>query len=146
MLPDVIEMDERRTGKRREALFYSFFFLLEKMAIAFTQAGSSYTLELTGYIPPTEQAAENETLVQPDSVLLALRILVCVIPALLKIVVVPYALSFPYICKRYGFSEQGEEIQVVKETSPILQTKQPLEEQENQSVGIDNNNNNNNNI
>jgi Na+/melibiose symporter-like transporter len=138
MLPDVIEMDERRTGKRREALFYSFFFLIEKMAIAFTQAGSSYTLALTGYISPTEQAAENETLAQPDSVLLALRILLCVIPALLKIVVVPFALSFPYICKRYGFTERGQEIEVVKESSPILHTK-PLEHgNSNDDVKVDN--------
>ena len=54
MLPDVIEMDEIRSGKRREALFYSMFLLTEKFGVAFAQAISSYLLGLCGYLNPYE--------------------------------------------------------------------------------------------
>ena len=121
MLPDVIEMDERRTGIRREALFYSFFLLLEKFSIALTQAGSSYALGIAGYKSPSEQAADGELDVQSDTVLMTLRVMVWIVPALLKFVIIPFALTFPLVCKRYGFNERGGEIEVIVESKPLIE-------------------------
>jgi glycoside/pentoside/hexuronide:cation symporter, GPH family len=101
MIPDVVEMDERRTGLRREAMFYSCYLLLEKLGIALAGSISSYTLSGLGYINPRQQRQSGGVLLQPDGVLLALRIFVCIVPLLLRLLAVPLALSFPYVSRKY---------------------------------------------
>jgi GPH family glycoside/pentoside/hexuronide:cation symporter len=73
MLPDVIELDELRTGQRREGIFYGFFALLQKLGLSLGLFVSGWVLELAGYINavPGQPAP-----VQPPAVLLALRVLV----------------------------------------------------------------------
>jgi len=34
MLPDIVEQDELRTGKRREGVYYSLFILFQKIGLA----------------------------------------------------------------------------------------------------------------
>ncbi|MGF1461207.1 MAG: MFS transporter [Leptolyngbyaceae cyanobacterium] len=96
MLPDVIELDELNTGKRREGIFYSFMTLLQKFGLAgglflvgiFLEAANflaesdirivarrfvlGATLDGTGF--PPEQA------IQPDSALLAIRAFMGLVP------------------------------------------------------------------
>jgi glycoside/pentoside/hexuronide:cation symporter, GPH family len=73
MVPDVIELDELETGQRREGIFYGFFVFLQKMGLAVGLFVSGWALELSGYINAT---AANPNPVQPDSALLALRVLI----------------------------------------------------------------------
>ena len=80
MLPDVIELDELQTGQRREGVFYGFFVFLQKFGISLGLALSNFILEAAGYI---NQAPGGETPVQPPPVLLALRIFVSLVPALI---------------------------------------------------------------
>jgi GPH family glycoside/pentoside/hexuronide:cation symporter len=99
MLPDVIELDELRTGQRREGIFYSFMTLLQKFGLAgglflvglFLEAANflaesdirivarrfvlGATLDGTGF--PPEQA------IQPDSALLAIRAFMGPVPLFL---------------------------------------------------------------
>jgi GPH family glycoside/pentoside/hexuronide:cation symporter len=73
MLPDVIELDELATGQRREGIFYAFFAFLQKLGLAAGLFVSGWVLDLAGYIPAQ---AGQPVPPQPESVLLALRILV----------------------------------------------------------------------
>lgn len=65
MLPDVIELDELRTGQRREGIFYAFMSLLQKMGLAGGLYLVGLALEFSGFL--TEQDS------QPASALLAIR-------------------------------------------------------------------------
>ena len=96
MLPDVIELDELRTGKRREGIFYAFMTLLQKFGLAgglflvgvFLEAANflaesdirivarrfilGASLEGTGFSPA--QA------IQPDTALWAIRAFMGLVP------------------------------------------------------------------
>jgi GPH family glycoside/pentoside/hexuronide:cation symporter len=80
MLPDVIELDELQTGQRREGVFYGFFVFLQKFGISLGLALSNFALEAAGYV---NQVPGSEAPVQPPSVLMALRIFVSLVPALI---------------------------------------------------------------
>eukprot|EP01094_Clydonella_sp_ATCC50884_P012980 TRINITY_DN2326_c1_g2_i1.p1 TRINITY_DN2326_c1_g2~~TRINITY_DN2326_c1_g2_i1.p1 ORF type:complete len:557 (-),score=191.89 TRINITY_DN2326_c1_g2_i1:137-1807(-) len=80
MLPDVIRLDELRSGKRREGLFYSLFLLMLKVTMAFSQSTSVLALGLAGYQPPSREDGFEYPTEQPDAVLWTLRILVSWIP------------------------------------------------------------------
>lgn len=89
LLPDVVDHDELHTGRRREGIFYGFFVFLQKFGIAVGLFVQGQVLEWTGYI----QARGNVIPPQPDSALLALRILTTLVPILFllaSIVVVYY--------------------------------------------------------
>lgn len=89
MLPDVIELDELKTGKRREGVFYGFFVFLQKLGLSLGLALSNFALEATGFLNPT--SPDGPFPVQPDAVLLTLRVVVSFAPAvvlLLSFVVV----------------------------------------------------------
>ena len=81
MLPDVIELDELQTGRRREGAFYGFFVLLQKMGLALALFLVSQGLAISGYITPP--AGATTPIVQPDSALLAIRLMIGPIPALI---------------------------------------------------------------
>jgi GPH family glycoside/pentoside/hexuronide:cation symporter len=73
MVPDVIELDELETGQRREGIFYGFFVFLQKLGLALGLFISGWVLELSGYINATPDVPNP---VQPDSALLAIRVLI----------------------------------------------------------------------
>ncbi len=75
ILPDVVELDELNTGERREGLFYAFMTLLQKLGLGIGVALVSFSLEAAGY--------QSESLTQPDSALLALRIAIGPVPMVL---------------------------------------------------------------
>ena len=66
MIPDVVEVDEFKTGKRREGLYYGVYLLTTKLASALALFIVGQVLEFIGYIPNIEQ---------PHSVLLGIRLL-----------------------------------------------------------------------
>jgi len=73
MVPDVIELDELETGQRREGVFYGFFVFLQKLGLSLGLFISGQVLEYVGYIRAVPGQPDP---VQPERVLLALRILV----------------------------------------------------------------------
>jgi GPH family glycoside/pentoside/hexuronide:cation symporter len=81
MLPDVIELDELQTGQRREGAYYGFFVLLQKLGLALGLFLVSQALSAAGYITPPAGAAAP--VVQPDSALLAIRLMIGPIPAVI---------------------------------------------------------------
>ncbi len=93
MLPDVIELDELQTGRRREGAFYGFFVLLQKLGLAVGLFLVSQVLAWAGYITPPPNAATP--IVQPDSALLAIRWMIGPVPAIVLLIGMWLVWRFP---------------------------------------------------
>ena len=52
MLPDVIEEDEIRTGKRREGVYFGFFTIFLKLSVTTAFTATNFALGLAGYEAP----------------------------------------------------------------------------------------------
>lgn len=93
MLPDVIELDELQTGRRREGTFYGFFVLLQKLGLAAGLFLVGQVLELAGYrTPPPNVTIPIE---QPESALLAIRLMIGPAAALVLILGMLLVSRFP---------------------------------------------------
>ncbi|TVQ56435.1 MAG: MFS transporter [Spirulina sp. DLM2.Bin59] len=77
MVPDVIEYDELHSGQRREGLFYGFMVLLQKLGLAFAVFLVGQGLQLAGFI---ERLPSQPIPIQPDTALLAIRLVVGPLP------------------------------------------------------------------
>jgi GPH family glycoside/pentoside/hexuronide:cation symporter len=73
MLPDVIELDELKTGQRREGVFYAFMVMLQKIGIAIGVFVVGQALSLAGYI---ERVPGEAIPVQPESALMIIRVVI----------------------------------------------------------------------
>ena len=93
MLPDVIELDELKTGRRREGAYYGFFVLLQKLGLALGLFLVSQALALSGYITPPVGA--TAPVIQPDSALAAIRLMIGPIPALVLLAGIFLVRKFP---------------------------------------------------
>ncbi|NEP54517.1 MAG: MFS transporter, partial [Moorea sp. SIO3C2] len=87
ILPDVIELDELKTGRRREGVFYAFMTLLQKMGLAVGIFLVSLALETSGFI----KDAAN----QPESALLAIRFFMGPVPLVLLLAGMVLAYFYP---------------------------------------------------
>lgn len=93
MLPDVIDLDELKTGQRREGIFYAFVVQLQKIAIAIAFFIVGKILDFAGFVSNNSQdvAVTN----QPDSALLAIRWLIGPLSSLVLIGGLIFALIYP---------------------------------------------------
>jgi GPH family glycoside/pentoside/hexuronide:cation symporter len=92
MIPDVIELDELETGKRREGIFYAFMVLLQKFGLALGLFLVGIALEASGFV---EQIPGKPVPVQPDSALFAIRIAIAPLPSAFLIIGVILAYFYP---------------------------------------------------
>ncbi len=92
MLPDVIELDELNTGQRREGIFYSFITFLQKVCLGIAVSLVLQSLEAAGYMQPTKDILNP---VQPDSVLLAIRLAIGPLPTIALICGLILAFFYP---------------------------------------------------
>ena len=97
LMPDVIDHDELETGQRREGVFYGFFVFLQKSGIALGLFVQGVVLEWAGYI---EIQPGQPLPVQPDSALLALRILISIVPIVLLIASIYVVYKYPITQER----------------------------------------------
>ena len=86
MLPDVIEHDEKRTGERREGIYYGVWAFLVKITSALGVAVIGWSLDLFGYIP-------NQA--QTDLARLGIRLFFGPVPAAIMIASLPLLIWFP---------------------------------------------------
>jgi len=100
MLPDIIELDRLKNGEAREGILYSLMILLQKTGVGIGITASNYILGLSGYVAPDKEASvvAEEDAYQPDSVLLAFRILMTVVPVVCLILAL-IAIAFINISK-----------------------------------------------
>jgi GPH family glycoside/pentoside/hexuronide:cation symporter len=92
MVPDVIELDELETGQRREGVFYAFMVLLQKFGLALGLFLVGVVLEAAGFVA---QIPGQPIPVQPESALLAIRIAVAPLPAIILIIGLILAYFYP---------------------------------------------------
>jgi len=99
MIPDVIDLDELHTGKRREGIFYGFMVLLQKFALAGALFAIGVTLQWAGFIPPIDKIP---VLDQPPAVLQVLRFLIAPVPTLLLIGGIVLATFYPITKEKHA--------------------------------------------
>ncbi|MFN2298876.1 MAG: MFS transporter, partial [Anaerolineales bacterium] len=99
MVPDVIELDELQTGRRREGIFYGFFVFLQKMGLALGLFVSGWVLDLAGYINATPDLPNPE---QPASALLALRVLIGPVSAIILLLSFLAVRAYPITRQRHA--------------------------------------------
>jgi len=87
IIPDAIEWDEWKTFERHEGMFYSLITLLGKVANSIAVPLSLMVLEFTGY--------QSGSLVQPDTALLGIRLVIGPLPAILLTGGIIFAIFYP---------------------------------------------------
>lgn len=93
IIPDAIEWDEWKTGKRHEGMFYSLVTLIQKIASSLAVPLVGLVLELTGYAP--------NAVLQPPSAIQGLRFVIGPVPALLLCAGIVTAFRYPLDRKEY---------------------------------------------
>ena len=87
IIPDAIEWDEWKTYERHEGMFYSLITLMGKIANSISVPFSLLVLEMTGY--------QAGSVVQPDSALNGIRLLIGPVPAVLLTGGIVFAIFYP---------------------------------------------------
>lgn len=98
MLPDVIELDEKKTGKRREGTYAGFFVVFMKTSVTLALASSNWILGAAGYeAPESSCGAETPDLLetQDETVKDVIRLLVGPIPTVLFFLATFFVYLFP---------------------------------------------------
>ncbi|MFM7428075.1 MAG: MFS transporter [Elainella sp.] len=92
MIPDVIELDELKTGQRREGVFYGFMVLLQKLGLAVGLFVVGQALSRSGFI---ETVAGQPAPVQPASALTTIRFAIGPVPTVALILGLILAYFYP---------------------------------------------------
>lgn len=92
MIPDVIELDELKTGQRREGVFYAFMVFLQKIGLAVGLFLVGLALDQAGFM---ETVPGQPSPVQPPSALLAIRLAIGPLPTIALICGLVLAYFYP---------------------------------------------------
>ncbi len=92
MVPDVIELDELQTGKRREGVFYAFMILLQKLGLAVGLFLLGQGLAWAGF---REKIPCHPLPQQPDLALMVIRIAIGPLPTFFLILGLVLAYLYP---------------------------------------------------
>ncbi len=98
ILPDVIEWDELRTGRRQEGIYYGIRTLIRKLTGALIIFITLQILGWSGYMPPPENVTVFE---QPESALFMIRAMVSFIGAGILLGTIILAWSYPLSREKY---------------------------------------------
>ncbi len=114
MMPDVMEVDELKTGMRREGIFYGFMVFLQKASIALAGLAVTWTLSFTGYITPTDAVPVP---VQPDEALRAIRFFIGPVPAV--ILAISLVIAWGYPITRQAHADMLAALKSSRQTAPL---------------------------
>jgi GPH family glycoside/pentoside/hexuronide:cation symporter len=92
MIPDIIELDELRSGQRREGSFYAFASFFQKLATGGAIWLLGQALAWTGYITPTQGLPLPN---QPPRAVQAIRLTMGAVPLVLLILAIVLAWGYP---------------------------------------------------
>jgi GPH family glycoside/pentoside/hexuronide:cation symporter len=98
ILPDVIEWDELRTGRRQEGIYYGIRTLIRKLTGALVIFVTLQVLGWSGYMPPPENVTIFK---QPESALFMIRAMVSFIGAGILLGTIIIAWSYPLTREKY---------------------------------------------
>jgi len=92
MIPDVVDYDQLRTGRRREGSYYAFASFFQKMAAGTALWAMGQALAAARYINPT---AANPVPLQPEQAVQVIRLFMGPAPAALLILAIFFAWRYP---------------------------------------------------
>jgi GPH family glycoside/pentoside/hexuronide:cation symporter len=92
MVPDIVEVDQARTGQRREGSYYAFASFFQKLATGMVIWAMGQALALSGYITPSASVLLP---VQPPQAVAAIRMFAGPVPALLLLLAIACAWRYP---------------------------------------------------
>ncbi len=95
MIPDIVEFDEYETGHRREGVFFGFMVLLQKLGLALALYIVGVILDMQGFVRPSPGETPSPVMEQPESALMAIRIIVGPIPMVCLVIAAILAWRFP---------------------------------------------------
>jgi oligogalacturonide transporter len=99
IFPDLPDVDELESGKRREAKYFALVVFMRKLSSAVALFFVAQTLELAGYIPPIKEVVEGATRLveQPQSAafILGLRLIFALIPIIFLAFGLIFAFKYP---------------------------------------------------
>ena len=99
ILPDVIEWDELRTGRRQEGIYYGIRTLIRKLTGAGVIFITLQVLGWSGYQAPPEGVTQFQ---QPDAALFMIRMMVSFIGAGILLGTILIAWSYPLTREKYA--------------------------------------------
>ncbi|MCE5258716.1 MAG: MFS transporter [Chloroflexi bacterium] len=94
IIPDAVEWDELQTGQRHEGMFYSLVMLAQKAASGLAMFLVGIMLDVSGYVA--------NAAVQTPKALLAIRNVTGLVPAILLIVGILFAIFYPISREEYS--------------------------------------------
>ncbi len=97
IMPEIIDLDELKTGTRREGAYFGIYFLIFKIAIALAPFIVGVTMDRTGFVPNVPQS---------DTALFGIRMLVGPVPAIFFSLGLIALFFFPLNKKKYGEIEE----------------------------------------
>ncbi len=100
IIPDAIEWEEWHTGERHEGMFYSLITLLGKVGMAIAQPAGLLILQLSNF-------QEGQNVVQPESALMGIRLVIGILPALLLFSGIMMAVFYPLTRKQHHEIVEG---------------------------------------
>jgi GPH family glycoside/pentoside/hexuronide:cation symporter len=113
ILPDVIEWDELRTGRRQEGVYYGIRTLIRKITGAFIIFITLQVLGWSGYQAPPQDAIQ---FTQPDSALFMIRMMVSFLGAGILLGTILLAWSYPLSREKY---ERIQKLLAIKRNKKI---------------------------
>ncbi len=99
IFPDIPDVDELRSGERREAMYSALVTFIRKFSSALAIFAVSNVIGWAGYVPPMQETVNGVTRLveqpQSETFLLALRLLFMLLPVVLLACALFFALRFP---------------------------------------------------
>jgi Na+/melibiose symporter-like transporter len=99
IFPDIPDIDELKSGERREGIYSALFTFTRKLSSAFALFLVSNAIAVAGYLPPLEQVVDGATklIEQPQSDLFVwvLRLVFALVPIVLLVFALFFARRFP---------------------------------------------------
>lgn len=99
IFPDIPDVDELRSGERREAMYSALVTFIRKFSSALAIFAVSNVIGWAGYVPPVQETVSGVTRLieqpQSETFLLALRLIFMLLPVILLAFALVFALRFP---------------------------------------------------
>lgn len=134
IFPDIPDVDELKSGERREAIFSSLVTFIRKFSSALAIFAVSNAIGWAGYLPPTQETINGITTLtehaQSSTFLLVLRLIFMLLPIVLLTFALLFALRFPLtpalhlqlnaLLARQRANEPIDEVQKAQLTKSLL--------------------------
>lgn len=103
MIPDVVELDELKTGQRREGSFYAFAAFFQKLGTGLVVWLFGMILGARGFVEPPDNATIEQVnaIVQPQSAVDWIQFSLSILPALLLVASIICAYFYPITRKSH---------------------------------------------